>query len=85
MIRTSLVPLLVAALFVVLAGLLACLEVALARVSRVGVEELVRTGRAGAGRLQQVLADPPRSTNLLLLLRLAAELFASDTIVRRAR
>ncbi len=76
MIRTNLVPLLVAALFVVVAGLLACLEVALARVSRVRVEGLVREGRAGAGRLQRVLADPPRSLNLLLLLRLAAELAA---------
>ena len=76
MIGTEIGPLLTAALFVVLAGLLSCLEVALARVSRVRVEELCREGRAGAGRLQQVLADPPRSLNLLLLLRLAAELSA---------
>ena len=69
MIRTDVVPLVVAALFVVVAGLLACLEVALARVSRVRVEELVRSSRAGAGRLQAVLADPPRSLNLLLLLQ----------------
>ena len=80
MIGTAVVPLLVAALFVVVAGLLACLEVALARVSRVRVEELVREGRAGAGRLQQVLADPPRSLNLLLLLRLAAELSAAGIV-----
>jgi len=79
-IGTAIGPLLAAALFVVLAGLLACLEVALARVSRVRVEELCREGRAGAGRLQQVLADPPRSLNLLLLLRLAAELSAAGIV-----
>ena len=80
MISTELGPLLVAGLFVVVAALLACVEVALARVSRVRVEELCREGRAGAGRLQQVLADPPRSLNLLLLLRLAAELSAAGIV-----
>jgi len=80
MIATVLGPLVVAVLFVVLAGLLACLEVALARVSRVRVEELVREGRAGAGRLQTVLSDPPRSLNLLLLLRLASELAAAGIL-----
>ena len=80
MIGTEIGPLVAAVLFVVLAGLLAALEVALARVSRVRVEELCREGRAGAGRLQQVLADPPRSLNLLLLLRLAAELSAAGIV-----
>ncbi len=79
-IRTQVAPLVVAVLFVVVAGLLACLEVALARVSRVRVEELVRDGRAGAGRLQRVLADPPRSLNLLLLLRMVAELSAAGIV-----
>ena len=80
MIRTDVAPLAVAVLFVLVAGLLACLEVALARVSRVRVEELVREGRAGAGRLQRVIADPPRTLNLLLLLRLAAELAAAGIV-----
>ena len=80
MIRTEVAPLVVAVLFVVAAGLLACLEVALARVSRVRVGELVREGRAGAGLLQRVLADPPRSLNLLLLLRLTAELAAAGIL-----
>ena len=80
MIRTDVAPLVVVVLFVVVAGLLACLEVALARVSRVRVEELVREGRAGAGLLQRVLADPPRTLNLLLLLRLAAELAAAGIV-----
>ncbi|MDX6197802.1 MAG: magnesium and cobalt exporter, family [Actinomycetota bacterium] len=74
-------PLVVAALFVVLAGLLACLEVALSRVSRVRVEELVKEERAGARRLQQVMADPPRSLNLLLLLRMICELAATGIVV----
>ena len=81
---TALGPLVAAVLFVVVAGALACLEVALARVSRVRVEELVREGRAGAGRLQAVLADPPRSLNLLLLLRLAAELSAAGIVTAYA-
>jgi len=51
MTSTEVLPLVVAALFVVLAGLLGCLEAALSRVSRVRVEELVREGRGGATRL----------------------------------
>ena len=65
----AVLPLVWAVVFVLLAGLLACLEAALSRVSRVRVEELVREERPGALRLQKVLADPPRSLNLLLLLR----------------
>jgi CBS domain containing-hemolysin-like protein len=74
-------PLLVAALFTLLAGLLAGLEVALSRVSRVRVEELVREERPGASRLQQVMTDPPRALNLLLLLRLICELSATGIVV----
>jgi CBS domain containing-hemolysin-like protein len=77
---TQVVPLLVAVAFVVAAGLLACLEVALSRVSRVRVEELVEEGRAGSARLQTLLADPPRSLNLLLLLRLGCELAAAGIV-----
>jgi CBS domain containing-hemolysin-like protein len=74
-------PLVVAALFTLLAGGLACLEVALSRVSRVRVEELVREERRGARRLQQVMTDPPRSLNLLLLLRMICELSATGIVV----
>ena len=73
-------PLAVAVVFVVLAGTLACLEVGLSRVSRVRVEELVRDGRRGARRLETVLVDPPRSLNLLLLLRLVCELAAAGIV-----
>ncbi len=74
------IPLAVAVVFVVSAGTLACLEVGLSRVSRVRVEELVREGRRGARRLETVLADPPRSLNLLLLLRLVCELAAAGIV-----
>ncbi len=78
---TLLLPLGWAVLFVLVAGVLACLEAALSRLSRVRVEELVRDERPGALRLQTVLSDPPRSLNLLLLLRLACELAATAIVV----
>jgi CBS domain containing-hemolysin-like protein len=78
--RTAVVPLLVAVVFVLAAGALACLEVALSRVSRVRVEELVEQGRAGSARLHALLEDPPRTLNLLLLLRLACELSAAGIV-----
>jgi CBS domain containing-hemolysin-like protein len=78
---TEVLPLVCAVGFVVLAGLLGCLEAALARVSRVRVDELVREERAGAQRLARVLADPPRSLNLLLLLRVLFELAAAGVVV----
>jgi CBS domain containing-hemolysin-like protein len=78
---TEVLPLVSAVGFVVLAGLLGCLEAALARVSRVRVEELVREGRGGATRLARVLADPPRILNLLLLLRMLFELAAAGVVV----
>jgi CBS domain containing-hemolysin-like protein len=69
-----------AAVLVVLAGLLACADAALSRVSRVRVEELAAEGRRGAGRLQQVIADPAPYLNVLLLLITAAELTATTLV-----
>ncbi|MBG6088030.1 hemolysin family protein [Actinomadura viridis] len=66
-----------AAGLVCMAGLLAGTEAALARVSRVRVEELVREGRRGAPRLAAVVADPARYLNLVLLLRISCELVAT--------
>ncbi|GLZ11041.1 membrane protein [Actinomadura sp. NBRC 104425] len=66
-----------AAGLVVLAGLLAGTEAALARVSRVRVEELLREGRRGARRLAEVVADPARYVNMVLLLRISCELVAT--------
>ena len=73
-------PLVAAAAFVGAAAALASAEVALSRVSRVRVEELVGEGRSGAPRLQTLLAEAPRSLNLLLLLRLTCELGAAGIV-----
>ena len=81
MTTTEVLPLVTAIGFVLLAGVLGCLDAALSRVSRVRVEELVRAERPGATRLQRVLADPPRSLNLLLLLRVLLELAATGVVV----
>ncbi|HEU5027668.1 MAG TPA: hemolysin family protein [Spirillospora sp.] len=62
---------------VLMAGLLAGAEAALARVSRVTVEELVRENRRGAGKLAEVVADPARYVNMVLLLRIGCELVAT--------
>jgi CBS domain containing-hemolysin-like protein len=70
---TYVLPPSAAVVFVAVAGALACTEVALSRISRIRVEELVSDGRAGAGRLQALLAEGPRPINLLMLLRLACE------------
>jgi len=78
---TEVLPLVVAIGFVLLAGLLGALDAALSRVSRVRVEQLVREGRPGATRLQAVLVDPPRTLNLLLLLRVVFELSATGVVV----
>ena len=81
MTSTEVLPLVVAIGFVLLAGVLGGLDAALSRVSRVRVEQLVREGRPGATRLQAVLVDPPRTLNLLLLLRVVFELSATGVVV----
>jgi CBS domain containing-hemolysin-like protein len=67
----------VAAVLVVFAGLFAGAEVALSRVSRLKVDEYVRQRRPAAERLQQVVGDPPRYLNVLLLLRTFSEITAT--------
>jgi CBS domain containing-hemolysin-like protein len=72
------VVLLVAAVCLVpAAGGLAAVDAALARVSVARTEELVRERRRGAVAMSKVVADRARHTNLLLLLRVAAELTAT--------
>ena len=66
-----------AVLLVLAAGVFACVDAALGTVSRARVEALQRQGRWGTGQLLQVLNDRPRHVNLLLLLRLFCELFAT--------
>ena len=59
------------------AGGLAAVDAALARVCVARVDELVREHRRGAVSLSKVLRDRVRHTNLLLLLRVAAEVTAT--------
>ncbi|MYS87257.1 DUF21 domain-containing protein [Streptomyces sp. SID5474] len=66
-----------AVVLVVVAGLFACLETALSRISRVRAEELVREQRRGAKRLLTVVQDPARYLNLALLVRVACEVSAA--------
>ena len=65
---------------VVLAGLFAMTDAALATVSPARAGELAREGVRGARTLQAVAADAPRHINLLLLLRLTCELVATTLV-----
>ncbi|WFE42756.1 hemolysin family protein [Micromonospora sp. WMMD998] len=65
---------------VVLAGLIAMTEAALAAVSAARAAELAREGARGARALQAVAGDVVRHLNLLLLLRLLAELTATTLV-----
>ncbi|HJQ02717.1 MAG TPA: hemolysin family protein [Jatrophihabitans sp.] len=73
-----------AVLLVPTGGTLAALDAALGRVSVARVEELVREDVRGARRLSLVLAERARHTNLLLLLRVAAELTATVFVTSAA-
>jgi CBS domain containing-hemolysin-like protein len=75
--RPDIVLLVVAAALIPLAGVLAAVDAALARVSTARVGEMRREGVRGADRLARVLVDRARHANLLLLLRLVAELLAT--------
>ena len=77
--------LVVAICLVPIAGLLAGLDAALARVSVARVAELKREDARGAVALSVIVADRARYTNLLLLLRTAAELTATVLVTILAR
>ncbi len=66
-----------AAVAVAIAGLAACLDAALARVSRVRAQEMAENGVPGAQRLVRVAADPARYFNLVLLVRVTCEMAAA--------
>ncbi|MEU6023995.1 hemolysin family protein [Micromonospora sp. NBC_01739] len=70
----------IAAGLVVLGGLIAMTEAALAAVSPARAAELAREGARGAHTLQLVAGDVVRHLNLLLLLRLLAELTATTLV-----
>jgi CBS domain containing-hemolysin-like protein len=74
---SDIVALIVAICLVPIGGLIACVDSALARVSKARAEEFVREDRPGARALWTIMADRPRYTNLLLLLRLSCELTAT--------
>ena len=61
---------------VLLAGVFAAADSALMSISRARVDEVVRAGRAGGRALAAVVADRPRHVNLLMLLRVTAEISA---------
>ena len=69
--------LVLAAALVPIAGMFAAADAAITMVSPARVEEKEREGRAGAVALLAITEDRPRYTNLLLLLRVAAELTAT--------
>ncbi|MBM9460300.1 HlyC/CorC family transporter [Nocardioides sp. zg-536] len=73
----SLWPLAAAALLVVLAGLFAAADAAIAGFSRARAQEMAAEGRAGAARLVAVLDDAPRHLNTALLLQLLCEIAAT--------
>jgi CBS domain containing-hemolysin-like protein len=69
-----------AALLVLLAAMLGSGEAALAHVSRLRVEDLVRERRRGAERLSTVVTDAPPHLNVLLLVRTVAEMVATTLV-----
>jgi len=73
----------VAVLAVLLAGVLACLEAALGRISAPLATSLVQDRRRGAQRLSRLVAERAQPLNLLLLLRIVAEIagVASATVL----
>ncbi|MFC4603136.1 hemolysin family protein [Rhodococcus kronopolitis] len=71
------VLILLAALLVLVGGLFAAVDSALNTLSRARVEEMAKEGRPGAQRLLAVVSDRPRYVNLVVLLRIAAEICAT--------
>ena len=69
-----------AVLLTLVAALCASAAAALARMSRVRVQELVDQHRHGSRRLQEMLADAPRFLNVLLLLRVSCEMSAAIVV-----
>jgi len=65
---------------VVLAGFFAASDAAISTVSRARAQEMARERLRGARALQTIATDPPRYTNLLLLLRLVCELTATTLV-----
>src|SRR6195952_2420066 len=73
----DIVLLILAIALIPVAGLFAAADAAITMVSAARVEELQREGGRGAAPRYAVVGDKPRYTNLLLLLRVGAELTAT--------
>jgi CBS domain containing-hemolysin-like protein len=69
-----------AVILVIAAAIFSAAEAAFGRISRSALEGLQSSARRGVSRLSRVLADPARYLNLLLLLRVAAELGATVVV-----
>jgi len=72
--------LVLAGALVVAAALFGASEAALAHVSRLRVEDLVRDRRRGAAHLSKVVADAAQPLNVLLLVRTVAEMVATTLV-----
>jgi CBS domain containing-hemolysin-like protein len=72
--------LVLAGLLVAASAVLGASEAAVAHVSRLRVEELVREGRRGANRLAKVVGDAAQQLNVLLLLRTTCEMVATTLV-----
>ncbi|MFD4179804.1 CNNM domain-containing protein, partial [Rhodococcus sp. NPDC058514] len=73
----ELVQILLAAVLVPLGGLFAAIDSALNTISPARVEDMAKDSRPGAQRLLAVVADRPRYINLMVLLRILAEITAT--------
>jgi CBS domain containing-hemolysin-like protein len=76
--------LVIAAALVPIAGLCAAADAAITMVSPARVEEMERDGRSGAVALHKITEDRPRYTNLLLLIRVGAEITATVMVAKFA-
>jgi CBS domain containing-hemolysin-like protein len=74
-----------AVVLVLLAGGFSAADAALGSFSRARAEELGEEGRPGSRRLVQLLEDPPRYLNTLILLRLASEIGAIVIVTQLLR
>jgi CBS domain containing-hemolysin-like protein len=68
--------LLLAAVFVLVAGLFSSADAALSSFSKARAEEIAAEGKAGAARLLVIVEDPPRYLNTALFLRMLTEIAA---------
>ena len=73
----SAVLIVLAILLVPVGGMFAAIDSALNTISPARVEDMVRAERPGAVRLEHIVSDRPRYVNLMVLLRIAAEITAT--------